>query len=214
MAKYTGPRCKLCRRQGSKLFLKGERCVSTKCAMEPKRRPYPPGPKVQRRRKSTDYSLQLREKQKARQIFGVLERQFRRNFALAEKRPGATGEELLRILELRLDNVVYRMGYADSRSQARQLISHGHFSVNGRRTNIPSFECKINQVIAIRPESMRLEYFQALAKEIGHKSVPQWLSLEVDNMVGKVLAVPSRDDIVRDDMPGINEALIVEFYSR
>jgi small subunit ribosomal protein S4 len=211
VAKYTGPRCKLCRRQGSKMFLKGDRCFSKKCAME--NRAYPPGIKVTRRRKSSDYSLQLREKQKVRQIFGVLERQFRRNFAAAERRPGATGEELLRILELRLDNVVFRLGYADSRSQARQLISHGHFAVNGRRTNIPSFECKLNQVVSIRPESMRLEYFQALAKEIGRKSIPEWLNLDVENLVGKILAIPNREEIQRD-VPGINEPLIVEFYSR
>jgi len=210
MAKYTGPRCKLCRRQGVKLFLKGDRCYTPKCAMEPNRRPYPPGLKTRRRRKVSDYALQLQEKQKVRRIFGVLERQFRRNFAAAERRPGATGENLLRILEMRLDNVVYRLGFADSRSQARQLINHGHFAVDGRRTNVSSYEIRVNQVIAVRPESMRLEYFQTLSKEIGRKSIPAWLSLDTAALVGKVLAAPNREDLD----PNINEPLIVEYYSR
>jgi small subunit ribosomal protein S4 len=154
--------------------------------------------------------MQLREKQKVRQIFGVLERQFRRNFAEADRRSGATGENLLRMMEMRLDNVVYRLGLAESRSQGRQLVSHGHFMVDGRRTNIPSFETKVNQVITVRPESLRLEYFQMLSREISRRSVPRWLSMDPVNLIGKVLATPSREDFE----PNISEPLIVEYYSR
>ncbi len=210
MARYTGPRCKLCRRLGVKLFSKGERCYSGRCALEPSRHPSPPGMRIQRRRKVSDYALQLREKQKVRYIYGVLERQFRRMFAEAERRPGATGENLLRLLEMRLDNVVYRLGYADSRFQARQLINHGHFMVDGRRTNIPSYELKINQVVSIRPESRNLEYFQGLSKDITRKSIPEWLSLDPNTLEGRVVAAPSREDFE----PNIAEALIVEYYSR
>src|SRR5215213_335113 len=151
MARYTGPVCRICRRAGMKLFLKGERCFGPKCGVE--RRPTPPGTQTQRRRKVSEYGLQLREKQKARSIYGVLEAQFRKHFSEAERRPGMTGENLLRILETRLDNVVYRLGFADSRAQARQLVRHGHFMVNGRKTNIPSFRTRPGDVISVRPES-------------------------------------------------------------
>ncbi|MCL5026615.1 MAG: 30S ribosomal protein S4 [Chloroflexi bacterium] len=210
MARYTGPRCKLCRRLGVKLFSKGERCYGPKCEMEPARHPFPPGPRAQRRRKSSDYALQLKEKQKVRYIYGVLERQFRRSFEEAERRPGATGENLLRLLEMRLDNVIYRLGFADTRNQARQLVTHGHFMVDGRRTNIPSYEIRINQTISVRPESKGLEYFQTLSGELARKSIPGWLSLDATNLIGKVLAAPSREDFE----PNINEPLIVEYYSR
>ncbi len=210
MARYTGPRCKLCRRLGVKMFTKGARCYGGKCEMEPNRHPFPPGPRAQRRRKVSDYALQLREKQKVRYIYGVLERQFRRNFEEAERRSGATGENLLRLLEMRLDNVVYRLGFADSRAQARQLINHGHFMVDGRRTNIPSYEVRVNQVISVRPESKRMEYFQTVGEEIARKAIPAWLNIDATNLVGKVVAAPSREDFE----PNINEPLIVEYYSR
>ena len=210
MARYTGPVCKLCRRQGSKLFLKGDRCFTPKCAMEPNRRPYPPGAHIQRRRKVSDFGVQMREKQKVRHIYGVLERQFRHHFAEAARRPGMTGENLLQLLETRLDNVVYRLGFADSRAQARQLVLHGHFAVDGRKTSTASFLVRANQTVAVRSESRKLEYFQALAKELGRKTVPRWLSLDPPTFAGKVVALPSRGDIE----PNISEQLIVEYYSR
>src|SRR5213595_1487900 len=178
MARYTDAVCKLCRREGVKLFLKGDRCFTPKCAVE--RRPYPPGPQATRRRKVSEYSLQLREKQKARHVYGVLERQFRRHFAEAERRQGQTGENLLRILETRLDNVVYRLGFADSRAQARQLVTHGHFAVNGRKTDIPSFIAKPNDVITVRERSKGLEYFKTAELKLAQKGVPAWLKLDIN----------------------------------
>lgn len=211
MARYTGPVCKLCRRQGSKLMLKGERCYTPKCAVEPHRHPYAPGEHGQkRRRKVSEYGAQLGEKQKVRVTYGVLERQFRRHFAEAERRPGMPGENLLQILETRLDNVVYRLGFADSRAQARQLVRHGHFSVNGRKTDIPSYAVKVGDVIAVGERGKKLEYFKILAKDLGRKSVPGWLSLDPEMLSGRVLALPGRAEAE----PGIQEQLIVEFYSR
>ena len=211
MARYTGPVCKLCRREGEKLFLKGERCLTNKCAFE--RRPYPPGmhgPEARWRRKVSDYALQLREKQKARRIYGLMERQFRRYFREAQKSRGLTGSALLILLERRLDNVVYRLGFADSRAQARQLVRHGHFDVNGRKTDIPSFLCKPGDEIRVRQNSRNKKYFKDRARILGERPVPDWLSLDPEEMVGKVLSIPTREEI---DTP-LNEKLIVEYYSR
>jgi small subunit ribosomal protein S4 len=193
-----------------KLFLKGDRCFTPKCAVEPNKRPYPPGPHQQRRRKVSDFGVQLREKQKVRRIYGVLEKQFRKHFEEAERLPGATGENLLRVLEMRLDNVVYRFGFADSRAQARQLVRHGHFAVNGRKTDIPSAHIKVGDVIAVLPVAAKLEYFQALTKELGRKTVPAWLSINAAGLSGRVLSAPERTEIDAS----INEALVVEHYSR
>jgi small subunit ribosomal protein S4 len=211
MARYTGPVCKLCRREGEKLLLKGERCFTPKCALE--RRPYAPGMhgrQAQFRRKKSEYGLQLREKQKARRIYGVLERQFRRYFKEAERRKGLTGVNLLVVLESRLDNVVYRLGFADSRAQARQLVRHGHFDVNGRKTNVPSFLVKVGDEIAVWERSKRLAYFRDLSAVMEHKVVPEWLSLDISKMEGRVLALPAREEIDAS----LNEQLIVEYYSR
>jgi small subunit ribosomal protein S4 len=211
MARYTDSVCKLCRREGEKLFLKGERCVSPKCALE--RRPYPPGlhgRQSQFRRKVSDYGLQLREKQKARRVYGILERQFRRYFREAERRRGLTGTNLLILLESRLDNVVYRLGFAASRPQARQLVRHGHFEVNGRKVNIPSYLVQPNDVIAVCPKSRQNEYFREIAPDLEHRAVPEWLSRDDVTMSGHVLTSPGRGDI---DV-SINEQLIVEYYSR
>jgi small subunit ribosomal protein S4 len=208
MARYTGPVCKLCRREGVKLFLKGEKCF-TKCTIE--RRPMPPGQHSQRRnRKVSDYGLQLREKQKARRIYGVLERQFRRHFALAETRPGVTGENLLQELEMRLDNCVYRLGFADSRKQARQLVRHGHFDVNGHKTDIPSFICKPGHEIRVRDTSRANEYFQAVQPQLSRKQIAPWVELNAGNMSGRIVRIPGREEL---DI-SLNENLIVEYYSR
>ncbi|UCC77400.1 MAG: 30S ribosomal protein S4 [Anaerolineales bacterium] len=211
MARYTGSKCKLCRREGEKLFLKGDRCYSPKCAFE--RRSYAPGMHGRRasyRRKTSDYGLQLREKQKARRMYGVLERQFRRYFGEAVKHGGLTGANLLSMLERRLDNVVYRLGFASSRDQARQLVLHGHFEVNGTRARTPSMLVKSDDVITIRERSRGLTYFKDLSGALDHVTPPEWLSLDVENLQGQVSSLPSREQI---DVP-IQEHLIVEFYSR
>lgn len=211
MARYTGSVCKLCRREGEKLFLKGERCFSPKCAFE--RRSYAPGAhgrQAQFRRKESDYALQLRAKQKARRVYGVYERQFRRYFREAQRRKGLTGVNLLALLETRLDNVVYRLGFASSRAQARQLVQHGHFDVNGRKTNIPSYLVKPGDVITIRDTSRGNAYFSGVSEILDQGQVPAWLSLDLANLAGKVVDLPSRDDV---DIT-LNEQLIVEFYSR
>jgi len=212
MARYTGPVCKLCRREGQKLFLKGERCLSSKCALE--RRDYPPGAHGQmtrfRRQRPSDYYRQLREKQKVRRVYGVLERQFRRYFREAERRPGLTGENLLLLLERRLDNVVYRLGFADSRAQARQLVQHGHFTVNGRRTTIPSYLVRPDDVIAPRVESHGRTYFKERADMLDAQRIPQWLGLDPQGLSARVLGLPRREDV---DIP-IDESLVVEYYSR
>jgi len=214
MARYTGPVCRLCRREGEKLFLKGERCLSAKCPFE-KDRGYPPGDHGRvaqfRRRRASDYSLQLREKQKARRIYGVLERQFRRYFGEAEHRSGMAGENLLTLLESRLDNVVYRAGFAKSRAQARQLVQHGHFTVNGRRTNIPSRIVCSDDSVSVREGSRKTTYFKNLAKDgMDEGRAPNWLSLDPGSLSVRVVMVPSRDQI--DTM--VDEHLIVEYYSR
>jgi small subunit ribosomal protein S4 len=212
MARYTGPVCKLCRREGEKLFLKGARCFSPKCAFE--RRAYPPGQHGRgatfRRRRASDYARQLREKQKARRIYGVLERQFRRYFREAVRRSGVTGENLLVILESRLDNVVYRMGFADSRAQARQLVQHGHFDMNGRRTDTPSALLKPGDVVSVRQNSRRLKYFKDLSAVMEERDAPEWIAVEPSQLSGRVLALPTREAI---DQP-LNEQLIVGYYSR
>jgi len=211
MARYTASKCRLCRREGEKLFLKGERCFSPKCAFE--RRAYAPGMHGQKRtfrRKTSDYGLQLREKQKARRIYGVLERQFRRYFEDALKIKGVTGVTLLQTLERRLDNVVFRFGMAASRDQARQLVLHGHFEVNGRRARVPSMLVKANDIVTVSETSQKDTYFKELPKALEHVATPEWLSLDPANMLGRVLALPSREQI---DVP-LREQLIVEYYSR
>ncbi len=211
MARYTGPVCKLCRREGEKLFLKGERCYTPKCALE--RRPYAPGMHGRRRefrRKLNEYGVQLREKQKVRRMYGVMERQFQRYFRQALKAKGMTGVMLLQTLERRLDNVVYRMGFASSRAQARQLVTHGHFEVNGRKTDIPSFLVKPGDEIAVREKSKKNAYFEAVAQELDQVTPPGWISLDREAMRGRILALPTREDV---DVP-VNEHLIVEYYSR
>ncbi len=211
MARYNDAVCKLCRREGEKLFLKGERCLSPKCALE--RRPYPPGlhgRKSQFRRKESDYALQLRAKQKARRVYGVLERQFRRYFREAERQRGLTGTNLLVILESRLDNVVYRLGFASSRPQARQAVRHGHVEVNGRRVNIPSYLVKQGDVVSIRPSSRSKGMIKDMILDLEHRAAPAWLSRDDPSLSGRVLSVPQREDI---DVT-INEQLIVEYYSR
>ncbi|HHX43006.1 MAG TPA: 30S ribosomal protein S4 [Chloroflexi bacterium] len=211
MARYTGSVCKLCRREGMKLFLKGERCMSPKCAIE--RRAYAPGVhgrQAQFRQRTSDYGLQLREKQRARRIYGVLERQFRRYYDIALRSRGQTGANLLAILESRFDNIVYRLGLADSRAQARHLIQHNHFMLNGRRLNVPSALVKAGDVITVREASKQNGYFRGLTEVLEHRSVPEWLQLDPATMSGTVLAIPAREQI---DVP-ISEQLIVEFYSR
>jgi small subunit ribosomal protein S4 len=211
LARYTGPVCKLCRREGEKLFLKGERCFSPKCAFE--RRSYAPGAhgrQSQFRRKESDYSMQLRAKQKARRVYGIFERQFRRYFREAQRQKGLTGLNLLILLESRLDNVVYRLGFASSRAQARQLVQHGHFEVNGRKTSVPSYLVQAGDVIAVRGASRDLTHFKEVSEIIDATQVPAWLSLDLSNLIGKVVDLPSRDDI---DI-SLDEQLIVEYYSR
>lgn len=212
MARYTGPVCKLCRREGVKLMLKGERCFSPKCAIE--RRNFPPGQHGQsyRRRQLSDYGVQLREKQKVRRIYGVLERQFRRHFATAARMKGITGANLLQVLERRLDNVVYRLCFADSRPQARQMVRHGHFVLNGRKTDIPSALVKAGDQITVRPESRSRTAFKDLDASgiLRKKAVPEWLSLDAGTMSGRVLRVPERSEL---DL-AVNEQLVVELYSR
>jgi small subunit ribosomal protein S4 len=208
MARYTGPVCRLCRRQGMKLFLKGERCFTSKCAVE--RRPTPPGDHTQRRRKISEYGEHLKEKQKVRSMYGVLERQFRRHFDQAKRQPGATGENLLKLLESRLDNVVYRLGFADSRNQARQLVNHGHFQLNGRKTDIPSAFVRQGDIVSVTSVARGTEYFKIVAETLAKKSVPRWLELDASQLSGRVLTLPNREDIETN----VNEQLIVEFYSR
>jgi small subunit ribosomal protein S4 len=208
MAKDNSPQCKQCRREGEKLMLKGERCLTDKCGVD--RRAYPPGEHGRgRRRKQSEYLTQLREKQKARRYYGVLEKQFRNYYTAAAGQPGMTGENLLRLLELRLDNVVYRLGFGASRRQARQLVRHGHFTVNGRRVNIPSYRVKPEEVIMAVLGSEGLKAVVEDATDLT-ASVPAWLQADHDNLMGKVLRLPERTDI---DIP-IQESLIVELYSK
>ncbi|QXM07338.1 30S ribosomal protein S4 [Crassaminicella indica] len=206
MARYTGPSCRLCRREGQKLYLKGERCYSDKCAVS--RRAYAPGQHGQGRKKLSNYGLQLREKQKAKRYYGLLETQFRTYFEKAEKMQGITGENLLSILETRLDNVVYRMGFAASRKEARQLVRHGHFTVNGKKVDIPSFLVSVGDVIKVREKSAKSPKFKAMTEAA--TNVPKWVEVNAESLEGKVVSLPTREDI---DIP-IAEHLIVELYSR
>ncbi len=208
MARYTGAVCRLCRREGQKLFLKGERCYTDKCGLT--RRAYAPGQHGQGRKKLSGYGLQLREKQKARRYYGVLEGQFRHYFELANKKAGVTGENLLAILESRLDNVVYRLGFGTSRPEARQLVRHGHFTVNGKKVNIPSYLVKVGDVIAIKEESKSSEKIKNVIEITASRIVPKWLDLDNNTLTGKVVAVAEREDI---DLP-LEEHLIVELYSK
>ena len=208
MARYTDAVCRQCRREGQKLFLKGDRCYTDKCAMN--KRAFAPGQHGQGRTKTSDYGQQLREKQKAKRFYGVLESQYRGYFEQAERRPGQTGENLLSILESRLDNVVYRLGFAMSRAEARQMVSHGHFTVNGRKVNIPSYQVKPGMIVALKESSRSLEKFKANVEANSFRPVPKWLEYDANNMMAKVTAVPARDDI---DLP-IEEHLIVELYSK
>jgi len=212
MARYIGPVCKLCRREGEKLFLKGQRCFTPKCAFE--RRGYPPGDHGRdaqwRRRRVSDYSRQLREKQKTRRIYGVTERQFRRYYRMAAQQRGLTGENLLKMLECRLDNVVYRLGYSESRAHARMLVTHGHFNVNGRRTDVPSMLVQPGDAIEVREGSRKRTFFQGLADIAEPKTVPAWLERDLSDLSGKMLVAPERTDIDAS----LNDQLIVEYYSR
>jgi small subunit ribosomal protein S4 len=212
MARYRGPVCKLCRREGEKLFLKGARCFSPKCSFE--RRGYPPGQHGKgsqfRRRRESDYTRQLRAKQKARRVYGILERQFRRYYEESLSRRGLTGLNLLQILESRLDNVVYRLGYADSRSQARIMVTHGHFVINNRRTDVPSMLVSQGDVVAVREGSRDRQYFKDMAALAEDKNVPPWLSRDLKNLSGTVIRMPERSEIDSN----LQEQLIVEYYSR
>jgi small subunit ribosomal protein S4 len=208
MARYTESVCRLCRREGAKLFLKGTRCYTKKCSFE--RRPSPPGQHGVRRRKVGDFGLQLREKQKIRRVYGVLERQFRNYFREAQTHQGVTGEWLLRSLELRLDNVVYRMGLASSRPQARQIVGHGHLAVNGKPTNIASYQLKPGDRIEVRESRRTREPFKLARETLRNHQAPDWLSIDAATLAGTVNASPSRDQMPLD----LNEQLVVEFYSR
>ncbi|MGH4120642.1 30S ribosomal protein S4 [Clostridium sp.] len=206
MARYTGATCRLCRREGMKLNLKGDRCFTDKCAFA--RRGYAPGQHGQSKKKMSNYGLQLREKQKAKRIYGILESQFRKYYDKADKLRGITGENLLRLLEVRLDNVVYRLGYGNSRQEARQLVTHGHFTVNGKKVDIPSYSLTANEVISPCVKSRATEKFKVFAEN--PKTLPNWLSADAEKFEGKVLAQPNREDI---DVP-VNETLIIELYSK
>jgi small subunit ribosomal protein S4 len=216
MAKYTGPVCKLCRREGEKLYLKGARCLSVKCPFEKQdnRRDFAPGQHGRdaqfKRNRSSDYLQQLREKQKARRVYGVLEAQFRRYYQIALKSRGVTGQMLLQLLERRLDNVVYRLGYASSRAQARQLVAHGHFNINGRRVSVPSALVKPGDVIEVRTNSQKTAYFRDMKSADETRSLPGWLSRDWSAQSGQVVKLPAREDIDAN----LNEQLIVEYYSR
>ena len=208
MARYTGADCRLCRREGAKLFLKGDRCYSEKCAME--RRAYAPGEAGRKRVKESEYRMQLREKQKTKRIYGVLEKQFHHYYDIANRQQGITGENLLRVLESRLDNVVYRLGFAKSRAEARQQVRHGHIMVNGRRVDIPSFRVRPGDLVAVAPKARDMLVIKSALISNERVSVPAWLEVDIEKLQGSVLALPSRDQIDSD----IREQLIVELYSK
>ncbi len=210
MSRYTGPVCRLCRRSGEKLFLKGERCFTEKCGVE--RRKYPPGQHGQGRTKLSDYGVQLMQKQKVRKPYGIAERQFRRYFHEAERRKGVTGEILLQLLECRLDNMVYRMGFSASKRQARQFITHGHFKVNDKPVNIPSYIVKAGDLVEVAESGRSIHAIQESLDKSGHRGLPTWIEMDFANFKGKVLHVPSREEI---NLPfEVQEQLIVEFYSK
>ena len=208
MARYTGPSCRLCRRERLQLFLKGEKCYTEKCSVV--RREYPPGQHGQGRKKFSDYEVQLREKQKVKRIYGVMEKQFRRYFQEASRQRGITGENLLLMLESRLDNMVYRMGFAGSRNEARELVKHNHFTVNGRRVNIPSYMVKTGDMIELREKSKKITRIQEALEAVSRRGIPRWLEMDKDAMRGKVASLPAREELT---MP-IKEQLIVELYSK
>ena len=208
MARYTGAVCRQCRREGQKLFLKGERCYSDKCAID--RRNYVPGQHGQNRKKISEYGLQLRAKQKAKRYYGVLESQFAKYYEMADRKAGMTGENLLRILESRLDNVVYRLGFASSRAEARQLVVHGHYTVNGKKVSIPSYLLKESDVVSITEASRQSEKIKAVLEACGARPVPIWLELDRNTLEAKVTRLPNREDIDLD----VEETLIVELYSK
>ncbi|HSB32304.1 MAG TPA: 30S ribosomal protein S4 [Candidatus Sulfobium mesophilum] len=208
MARYTGPQCRLCRRETEKLFLKGDRCFTEKCAVE--RRQYPPGQHGQRRGKLSDYGVQLREKQKVRNTYGVLEKQFRKYFHKAERKKGVTGEVLLQFLETRMDNIVHRMGFAPNRNSARQLVRHGHFLINGRDVNVPSFNVHVGDIVEVRTSSRDLDTIKDSISRVEQRGIPSWVEMDFQNFKGKVLQIPSREDIQLT----AQEQLIVELYSK
>ncbi len=208
MGRYTGPSCRLCRRAGEKLFLKGERCFTPRCAIE--RRRSAPGEQSRRRRRASDYGVHLLEKQKAKYIYGVLESQFRKYMAQAFDAPGVTGLNLLRSLERRLDNVIFLLGFADSRKQARQMVLHNHFQVNGKRTDIPSYQVEVGDVISWKESDKTTDYFAERTDGIPKRPVPEWLMLDQTDMTGRVMNMPADEDLQQ----AINSRLIVEFYSR
>ena len=208
MARYTGPVCRQCRRAGEKLFLKGERCFTPKCGVEKRRKT--PGDQQPRRRRASDWAVQLREKQKTRQSYGVLERQFRRYFGDALRMQGATGDNLLQLLERRLDNVVYRIGFADSRAQARQRVLHGHFTVNGRKVNVPSFRVRPGEIVAWKPSSKDAQFAQNAIRSVGQRPVPEWIELDKAEMTAMIARNPEPADV--DSR--IEPRMVVEFYSR
>lgn len=208
MARYTGPACKLCRREGKKLFLKGDRCYTGKCALE--RRSYAPGQHGQNRKKTSEYGLQLRAKQSARRYYGVSEGQFHKYFLMAERKEGVTGTNLLQLCESRLDNIVYTAGFASSRAQARQLVNHAHFTVNGSKVDIPSYLVKVGDVIAVKDTSKSTDEFKTLVESNASRPVPKWIDADSAAMTAKVVAVPKREEIATP----VEEHLIVEFYSK
>ncbi len=208
MARYTGPVCKLCRREGKKLFLKGDRCYTDRCAFE--RRSYAPGQHGQSRKKVSEYGLQLRAKQQARRYYGINETQFHKYFLMAEKRQGVTGENLLRICESRLDNVVYLLGWANSRAEARQLVIHGHYEVNSKKVDIPSYLLKAGDTVSIKSKSKDSEKFKSVLEANASRPVPQWLDLNKEAATAKIVTLPERDQIAAP----VEEHLIVEFYSK
>jgi small subunit ribosomal protein S4 len=208
MARYTGADCRLCRREGIKLFLKGDRCYSEKCAVE--KRPYPPGMAGKKRPRDSEYRVQLREKQRCKRMYGLLEKQFRGYYTIASAQKGITGENLLRLLESRLDNVVYRLGFAKSRDEARQVVRHGHIVVNGRRVDIPSYRVRPSEVVAVRDKSKELLVIKTALIASEKIEVPGWLEVDIEKLQGKVLSLPSREQI---DAP-VREQLIVELYSK
>ncbi len=208
MSRYTGPKCKICRREGTKLFLKGDRCFTDRCALD--RRNYGPGEHGQRRARISEYRIQLREKQKVRLSYGVSETQFKRYYEIAKRKNGITGENLLLLLERRLDNIVYRMGFATSRSEARQLIGHGHIALNGRKTDIPSFMVKEGDEVEVRERGKKFDFVKSALENADQRGIPEWLEVDKEGMKGKVKALPERDDLPME----VDETLIVEFYSK
>ena len=208
MARYTGASCRLCRREGQKLFLKGERCYGGKCTLS--RRAYAPGQHGAAKKKLSEYGVQLREKQKTKRFYGILESQFRKYFEIADSKKGITGEVLLQLLETRFDNVVYRMGFGTTRAESRQLVTHGHFEINGKRVNIPSYLTKVGEAIEVCEKSRKSPRFKEILDITGSKVVPKWIEVDQESLKGRVVALPAREDV---DLP-VQEHLIVELYSK